>query len=209
MVALAALGAIIFLLALFLKRVRRNRARKLDEELYGNLFEPNQTRSPSPSDERSLTYSAVDPFAAGEVVQIRNGGAPLPATMGMSNGPSAFKSTEYGGSDDGHSSNDHSSSNHHGFSNISYRTGAPDSRVDFAQTGPQALRYQPPSAALQPHPYNNYSNFTALPQSTSTVPLAYGNPNLGQDAYYHAQLRSHYQGAGATGPPGGPAGRAF
>lgn len=208
-VALAAVGAVGFLIAIFLKRVRRNRARKLDEELYGNLFEANQSRSPSPSDARSLTYSAIDPFAAGEVVQIRNGGASLPTVNGISNAPSAFKNTGHGDSDDGHSSNDHSSSNHHGFSSISYRTGVPDSRGGFTQPGPSF--YEPPSVTLQAHSqsYNKFYNSAALPQSTSTVPQAYGNPNVGPGAYNIGQVHPYYHGAGANGPPGGPVGRAL
>jgi len=209
-VTLAALGAVVFLIVTFLKRIRRNRARRLDEELYGNLFEPNQSlRSPSPSDARSLTYSAIDPFAAGEVVQIRNGGTSLPTVNLMSNAPSAFKNAGHGDSDDGHSSNDHSSSNHHGFSSISYRTGAPDPRGGFTQPGPSF--YEPPSVSMQAHSqsYNNFYNSATQQQSTPMVPQAYGNPNVGPGAYYTGQVHPYYHGAGAAGSSEGPAGRAF
>jgi len=204
-VSLVILGAIVFLAANFVKRVRRNRARKLDEELYGNLFEPDHSRPASSHDARSLTYSTVDPFAASEVVQVRNGGAPLPTTGGTSNGPSAFMNAGYAGSNDSHtSSNDHSSSNYHGFNSISYHTGGPNSRGNFTQPEPPRF-YLPPSVSMQRHPYNN---FTALPQSTSTIPLAYNSPGVGLDAYHAGQLRSYYH-AGTTEPPGVPAGRAF
>lgn len=218
-VGLVAVGAIVCLLVTYIKRVKKNRARKLDEELFNNFFDPEDSRHASTPDAHSLNYPPLDPFAAGEVVQVRGSGNSFPATGGTAIGSSGLSNTGHGSSDDGHtSSNGHSSSNHHGFSNISYRAGArPESPLFY-----QPQKSAPSALSLQPHPYNLTSSAAAAPRSATAMSSAYktSSPHLGagqvndirqadSDASYYAdQIQSYYYGTGTTSP-GKPSGYAF
>ncbi|KAF9453057.1 hypothetical protein P691DRAFT_119994 [Macrolepiota fuliginosa MF-IS2] len=108
----------------------------------------------------------MDPFAAGEVVQVPGSSASVHTSGLVAAGPPAH-STGYNGSDDDHTSSHGHASNHHGFSSISYRTGLSDSRGNLAQPESQFF-YQPqkpapPVLSPQLHPYNTTPSAMAVP----------------------------------------------
>lgn len=211
-VGLIAVGIAVFL---FVTCVKKRRARTHDEELFSGSFDRGYSQHASTADAGSLSHPAIDPFAAGEVVQVRGSPVPFAAAGGIANDPS-------GSSNRGHSSSEdtHTSSNHHGFSNISYYTTLPDSRGNLNQ--PESpLFYQPqktPTSASSYRPghlYDPPSHPTAVPLSPRSVGSTYtiSSPYLGagqvdnsrqpdSDASYYAdQIHSYYYGAGATAPP--------
>ncbi|KAJ3576194.1 hypothetical protein NP233_g587 [Leucocoprinus birnbaumii] len=224
-VGLIIAGILVFLLVTYIKRVKKNRSRRYDEELYSTFFDQGgHSRNGSSNGPSSLNYPPIDPFAAGEVVQVLGSAASLhhgfSGTAVGSSSPPGSK-TGHGGyvSDDGHSSHGHSSSMHHGFSSISYHTGHSGSRANLARSDSPTFSQLPKSAPLpvsypKSHTEDPFSNAAAVPLSANTVSSTYTVPSpllgAGQvipnrqadsDASYYAdQIHSYYYGAGATAP---------